>query len=319
MGAFRTLVSEVNMVLLDTRFKEDYLNVDFKADSSTPTTTKVRWKLRDQPYSDKPFPAVSYNLYFNEVPNQQFIKLNDKPITTPIFTHNTPRYTKYPRAYYIIEAVDAKGNKKSSHLKDLYPDFDRVGDKMSKTEVYYSMAKHGERIDNEPIWIYARKGFGTPVCKACSVAGMGALKSKCPKCLGTGLEEGYYDPPVLAYMTYQSAFQRNETHTGPRLSQEMMNTVNVAAEFCMINPYDYIREANFPFRLYCVQAVTATEYNTRPVVLFLSLQLEESGHPLYEKDMPSIQFPKNVYYNNCRELYEKTISTIGKDPEDPFA
>ena len=307
------------MVFLDTRFKEEYLNVDLKADICTPTTTKVRWRLKNQPYSDEPFPAVAYNIYFNEVPNQQFIRLNKEPITEKEFIHNTPRYTKFPRSYYIVEAISASGERKSSHLRDLYPLLDRVGDKMSKTEVYYSMAKHGDRIDNEPIWVYARKGFGTDICKECSVAGMGSLKAKCPKCLGTGLEEGYYDPPVLAYMTYQSAFQRSDNHTGPRVSQEMVNQANVAAEFCMINPYDYIREANYPFRLFCVQGVTATEYTTRPIVLFLNLQLEESGHPLYEKPLPKIQFPQNIYYHNCREVYEKTISTIGKEPEDPFA
>jgi hypothetical protein len=305
------------MVELIVKDNPDYLQAKFRVNSITPVQTKVEWVLEEQPDTCEVAPVEGFNLYYNEVPNRFLVKLNDEPIATTTFTHNTAKYSKFPRGYYQIEGILPDGSTLKSRVFDIYHPFDRTGSKMSKEFMFFSMMRHGrERIDNIPVYVFARKGFGTDLCK-CAVEGFGPLKSKCPDCLGTGFKGGF-QCPVLSFVVYGQPFGRQETHTGPRKAQESTNMATAAAEICMINPNDYYREILPPFRLFCVENVQATEYNGRPVLLNMVVQQEESAHPLWQKDLPPLTLPDNIYYRDVRETYETIVDSIGRESRTSF-
>lgn len=301
------------MVYLDTRFRDDLLQIDFYTQESNPTYKKLAWSLKPQPDTDQVFDAVGFNLYYSIIPNNIWTKLNTTPITDNFFIHNVPRYVKVDRGYYQVEAVAASGATLRSHTFDVYIPPDRTAMKMSKEFLWWLMDKHGTLIDNIPVFQYVKRTYGCN-CPKCKQPGIGVLKANCPICFGTGFEGGYHEP-VLTFVTYGGNFSSSKTDLGNRVSSEVSQQAETSAEVSMFDVGDFIREAQAPYRLFNVASVSFSEYNGRPLKLFLQLQLEESGHPLWKMKLPTFTMPEHIHYMKVREIYEQIMASINKNPE----
>lgn len=307
------------MVYTDTRFNSSFLQLSFFIENQTPTHRTLSWSLLPQPDTDSLFPADCYNVYYNIVPNNDYILLTKTPIPENTFVHEIASYVKMPRGYYVIEALNKERTKSlKSKEFDIYVPFDELALKMSKEFMWVLMNHHDHMIDNIPFWLYTKKPFGSAKCPVCYKSNIGSIKSKCPTCLGTGFEGGF-NFPILGFGTYSAPFNKTVVDLGSRISQEVNQQLQTLAEFALIDVGDYIREAKPPFRLWAVTNVSTSEYNNRPLKLFLNLQLEESGHPLWNVDLPTVTFPKHIHYFNVRDQYNAIYSSINRTTKTTFA
>lgn len=302
---------------LDVRFKPEYLQAQFSVRQSSPTKKELFWILTPQPDTDEVIEYKGFNLYYNIIPIN-LTKINKTLITDTHFSHLVAAYAKRDRGYYRVEAVLKDGSVISTEIKDIYVPPDAIARKISKEGLYIVLNQHDAQIDNIPLFLYARKPFGSPKCPKCNDATQGPLKSKCPTCLGSGMLGGW-EGPLLIYGSYANMFSSSVSDQGNRISSEINQQMETMAEFAIIKENDYIREARSPFRLWCVSNTTMSEYNGRPLKVFCNLQVEESWHPLWETPTPLFNSPENIHYFNVREDYADILATVGKGQQtDPI-
>ena len=301
------------MAYLDTSRNPDFFQIDFLVTESTPTHKVLTWIPRIQPDTEEVLPDIKgYNLYYNIIPTK-FKKINKDLIKDTFFHHIVASYNKRDRGYYIVEAVYEDNKKKSSGVYDIYIPFDAYAKKASRETLYHVLNQRSNLAHNIPAFLYAQKPHGTPNCPMCNKLNQGAMKSKCPTCLGTG-KEGGFEGPLLIFMQYSNNFSHSIVDQGNRKANEINQQVELPVEMGLIQIGDMIREGKTPFRVFTVDNISISEYNGRPMKMFLNLMVEESAHMLWTVTTPKYEIAPHIDYFNCREAYYNAVCSV-----DPYS
>lgn len=211
--------------------------------------------------------SVTYNLY--SAPNEEgpFTKLNTVPFSNPFYYDNTTRsFSKYNNTFYIIEAIFPSGQTvQSSSLT------------VNNTNTPWVRLRREEVTRRE--WLLLRKFVGVKTylfkkkssgarCPDCwNPDSMRIMNDKCPTCLGTSWDGGYWDPIETLFqygITPNDAVNDYRGVVEPNQIQAWTINVPIVHDFDIVVRYPDVR-------VYRVERVEPTELQTvtvrQPMVL----------------------------------------------------
>lgn len=278
------------------------VDVDLRVLSASVTKYTLNWKVTSQ----DGIIIRGFNIYYTETLSTPLVRVNQELVDGMSFTHVLANYNKFPRAFYQVEAIDSEGNSYKSGIKDIFERPDLYTQQIIKREMFDLMSDVVPLT--LPVALYQRRTSGKN-CPRCSPGKqMGPMQNKCIVCFGTGYEGGFYEPVVI-FINYESLLNNQQSNTGLRIQQENQTSASTSSGFGYIRINDYIREILMPNRLFCVSNLQSTESLNRPITYRMSLQQEESEHPLYMLSIPTGYFYKPEIN---AESYMRTFETYAK-------
>jgi len=283
------------------------LLVNLIVQNITPNYTDLQWVILDQENFLKNIvkePIKGFNLYYSENP-ESLVKVNQEIIDGYFYHHVTFNYDKFKNHYYKIELVTDSDKKIESPIMTIYPKMLKAMFNVMRTHLFELVCNVSD-IVNIPVLFYQKRTSGI-LCSSCGInKSMGSIRSKCPTCEGTGYEGGYY-PPVLAWVDYKNANNKDVQDQGVIKMQPSNRIATTSSFFIVPKVNDYFRELIPPFRLYCVgQIAQESETGNQPVSTIMAVQQEDSNHPLYGKKVP---FSKSL---NNRIYWDKMFLQINE-------
>lgn len=277
---------------------------DMRIINLNPTTNKIVWDI-DYLEDPEKVQIKGFNLYYSRSKSDSLVMINSELLTDLYVRHTLNNYDKFKRGYYQIEIVFANGDAMRMRTFDIFNKHDKYFNVLRQRETWRLMSDIIP--DSVPVAIFQKRRVGN-LCPRCGISkSMGSAQAKCKVCLGTGFEGGYYKPH-LGFVTYENIFSQNEVHTGIEQRQEMHIPARTTSTFAFFKVNDYVRELDPPNRLFCVTALTVPEKQGSPVSYILSLQQEDSFHPLYSYLLPfNDNFVKDqgVYYRTVDNDYDR--------------
>lgn len=142
---------------------------------------------------------VIFDVYFSQVEDSDFVKINSTPITGTSFTDLTFREeSKYNHGYYVVEAILLdKGNVTLRSDPVTWKTAQRDWVTLRAIEVqrreYWLLSRFG----GIKSYLFRRKNYGKRCTTCWDPLTETVTRDNCPNCIGTSFEGGYFTPVSL--------------------------------------------------------------------------------------------------------------------------
>lgn len=240
---------------------------------------------------------VLFNVYFSQVQDSGFRKINSMPINDTFFrdTSNLD-LSKFKRGYYVIEAILKErgditvrsvpvtwGMSPDGHISQSRRFVELRSIEIQRRE-YWLLS----RFNGIKSYLFRRMHYGKRCTECWNPVLKVVVKERCETCYGTSFEGGFFNPVPL-YLNYDpSQLVEAKTFFG-RLEDEQLGAWTISIP--RINPGDIIVRTR-DWNMYRVDAVNSTELQVLPVrqMLRLSqLSQNEVEHELLTKGVPEFK------------------------------
>lgn len=241
---------------------------------------------------------VVFNVYFSETAEFEFRKLTAQPLHDPFFADTTTReFSKTNHSYYVVEAILLDRDGIAVRSKPISWGSSENGKMRRFVELRSIEIQRREywllsRFNGIKSYLFRRKNYG----KRCTVCWNSktekVMDDRCPVCLGTSFEGGYFKP-VNLYVNYEpTPLVRQNSYSGVSEDAALEAwTISIPE----IRDLDVIVRTS-DWAIFQVHVVAPTELQTRPVRQRLRLnQLSRSEveFELVKRNLPD--FPVELF------------------------
>lgn len=238
------------------------------------------------------FGSCEFNVYFSQVEDSGFVKLNSTPLTGTFFTDTTTReYSKYTKGYYVIEAIlTSKGSVVMRSDPKTWHSHQRNWVTLRSIEIQRREYWLLTRFAGIQSYLFRRKSYGQRCLTCWDFKLEKLMQDHCPDCLGTGFEGGYFDPSIC-HLQYDATPENNGKAYYGRTEQTQIGAWTISIP--TIRPDDVLVQTG-TWRIYKVLAITPTELQGNTVRQILTLTQLSKGdveYQLLKRDLPD--FPTN--------------------------
>lgn len=247
----------------------------------------VQWEI---PYS---WGHCLFNIYFSQIEDSAFEKLNSTPIDGTYFVDDTTQeYRKFNEGFYIVEALPQEPGLGIFSLRSS-PSTWRV-----KQNSFASMrAKEINRREyllltkfvGVKSYLFRRKNYGKR-CHVCwNHRAEQITMDHCKTCVGTGFEGGYFEPTPV-YLQYD-ATQNKEDRTYSGISETSSISAWTIA-YPSIHPDDILVKVG-EWAVYRVEGIEYTALQTvsvRQILRLVELSKDDVEHQLVVRGLE--EFPE---------------------------
>lgn len=232
-----------------------------------------------------------FNVYFSQVQDGSFKKLNATPIDgTYLVDTTTQEYSKQTHGYYVVEAIllDHGGTTVRSDPVS-WTTGQRRWVELRSIEIQRREYWLLSRFAGIKSYLFRRRSYGER-CRACWDAKLEkVMDDHCPVCLGTSFEGGYFNPAPL-YLQYDATpNSRVKTYFG---NYEPNQIGAWTISMPDIRPDDIIVRTG-DWNIYKVARLTPTELQGNPVrqiMVLTQLSRGDVESQLVKRHLP--EFPQ---------------------------
>jgi hypothetical protein len=234
----------------------------------------VEWKVPVE------FGSCEFNVYFSQVEDSGFEKLNSTPLTGTFFTDTTTReYSKYTKGYYVIEAIlTSKGNVTLRSNPKTWHSHQRNWVTLRSLEIQRREYWFLSRFGGIKTYLFRRKSYGQRCLTCWDFKLEKVMQDHCPDCLGTGFEGGYFDPSIC-YVQYDATPENNAKTYYGRMEQVQIGAWTISIPTMRV---DDVLVQTGTWRMYKVLSNAPTELQGNPVRQILGLTQLSKGDVEYQ-------------------------------------
>lgn len=232
-----------------------------------------------------------FNVYFSQVEDGEFVKLNSTPINgTYLIDITTQEYSKTRRGFYVVEAILQNSNNVTIRSDPAsWFDNQRRWVELRSIEVQRREYWLLSRFAGIKSYLFRRRNYGQR-CRTCwNPTYEKVMDDHCPDCLGTSFEGGYFNPAPL-YVQYDATpDEKQKTYIGDYEPNQIGGwTISIP----IIRPDDVIVRTG-SWGIYKVLRITPTELqgnSVRQIMVLVELSHSDIEYELVKRGLP--EFPE---------------------------
>jgi hypothetical protein len=231
-----------------------------------------------------------FNVYFSQVEDGEFVKLNSTPINgTYLIDITTREYSKTRRGFYVVEALlQNSGNTAIRSNPESWFDTQRRWVELRSIEIQRREYWLLSRFAGIKSYLFRRRNYGQR-CRTCwNPIYEKVMIDHCPDCLGSSFEGGYFNPAPLYVQYDANPDEKLKTYIGDYEPNQIGAwTISIP----VIRPDDIIIRTG-SWGIYKVTKLTPTELQgnvVRQIMVLTELSKSDVEYQLVKRGLP--EFP----------------------------
>jgi hypothetical protein len=248
--------------------------------------TVVEWSLHPA-FLDAAPHTFQLQIAHTSTPNEADWEDVGDPVVDTFLATDVPQrvYGRFQWTHYRIQLTTGEGTYLSAATNSLgamgHRDWNKANEIIRQQAVRLK-AKAGSEG-----YLLKRRLHGTP-CSECLDTMTGEIRNpQCETCLGTGFEEGYYDPVPCFYVELQEAGFRSHVKDGVGTTDDGVRAAGRMINVPQIFSYDAWVDKVSDHRWIMHSIKSEAEIRGTPIILFpVEMRLAPFTHPIYTIPVP---------------------------------